>query len=121
MSKRPLITGVAATLILFGTLASIGSSTEHAEINEITRCHENMLIIAAAEEQYYELYGRYTVVYSDLESVSPGISELHCAEDLEQSQYGLAITTPPCPTYCITCPVLAFLHGSIEDGVQSWD
>jgi hypothetical protein len=126
MSKRPLITGVAATLVFFGVLASLGGSNEHAEICEVTRCHQNMLIIAVAEKQYYELHGRYTVRYSELEEVSPGVSEFHCPEDPDLAQYVLGLIAgglygDPPPGYLVECGCERLFHGSILDGVPGWE
>lgn len=120
MARRPLLTGVAAVFILFCILSSLGSSGNE-EIGEITRCRAHMLLIAAAEEMYYDLFGRYTVVFADLEEVSPGVSELYCPEDPGHGQYTLCWWAGPPQGYSVTCGYEPYFHGSILDGVPSWE
>jgi Tfp pilus assembly protein PilE len=98
---------------------------------EMASCRSNMRSLATAMSMYYGTYNTYPASLSDLTHTGPNgegiIMEnallLRCPQNNEpyrysRSGYGQNLTyTATCPTGYSATPQA---HGSVEDGIQSW-
>ena len=121
MADRPVLTGFSAVFVLFCVLASLGSSDNQAIIEEIGACRMNMMVLATAESMYYGVYDRFPDVIMELDEFCEKASRLTCPEQGVGPH--LLTVTPDGDHYTIECPDPQFqaLHGSIDDGIPSWD
>jgi prepilin-type N-terminal cleavage/methylation domain-containing protein len=106
-------------VVIIGILAAIaipkfGAVKDQAEESA---CRSNMRSIASAEAMYY---GKYNT-YGDIDALSGagGMMENANVTECPTADAGYTITAGA-DTYSLPCPNADPNHGSVEDGITSW-
>jgi prepilin-type N-terminal cleavage/methylation domain-containing protein len=105
-------------VVIIGILAAI-AIPKFQNVQDKARqsaCRTNLRCLATAESMYYGAWNTFTDDWTELDTVQDNASALICPEDC----IGYVLALPGGPdTYTVTCPSAMF-HGSVEDGISSW-
>jgi prepilin-type N-terminal cleavage/methylation domain-containing protein len=105
-------------VVIIGILAAIAipKFTSVQDAARQSACRTNMRCLATAESMYYGAWDTFTADWAELDTVQDNASVLECPED--RVVYALALPGGP-DTYTVTCQSAVF-HGSVREGISSW-
>ncbi|MBD3369669.1 prepilin-type N-terminal cleavage/methylation domain-containing protein [Candidatus Fermentibacteria bacterium] len=119
MKKGFTLIELMIVVVIIGILAAI-AIPKFSNVQEQAKkvsCQGNMRTLATAEQMYYSEYNTYGTLAQIDASMQENAAELRCPEDTNLGSYSV---TDGGDSYRIDCPWDPTLHGSIDDGVISW-
>jgi prepilin-type N-terminal cleavage/methylation domain-containing protein len=104
-------------VVIIGILAAI-AIPKFQNVQDSARrstCLSNMRCLATAESMYYGEWNTFTADWNELNTMQDNASILECPQD----NVGYALAVPTADDYTVTC-ASGVSHGSVENGITSW-